>query len=218
MVLFALLSGLGLLVTAVLSDTWLGRLDRAGIQTFVDLRSADLTAVMEAVGRLSGTRAVIAVGLAVAVLGLAVAASWRPVVFVVVTLVGEVGLYFFSAQVVDRLRPSVADLTSGLPSGASWPSGHAAAAASLYGALAALVIGYGRGRRRWAVLAVPVVLAPAIGISRIYEAAYYPTDVLAGLLLGGLWVYAGARVLLPAPGEGIRAGTAARPAAARERQ
>ncbi|GAB3349411.1 phosphatase PAP2 family protein [Modestobacter lapidis] len=212
--LFAVLSGLGLLVTAVLTDTWLGRWDRSVVQWFADLRTPDLTPVMEVVGRLAGTPVVIALGLTLAVLALAVTASWRPVVFVVVTLVGEVALYFATAEVVSRLRPSVADLTSGLPSGASWPSGHAAAAAAVYGAVAALVIAYSRGRWRWAALALPVLLAPVIAITRIYVAAHYPTDVIAGLLLGGLWVVACARVLLPGPGTGVRAGTAGRAGAA----
>jgi undecaprenyl-diphosphatase len=209
--LFAVLSVLGLLVTGAWTDTWLGRFDRGVVRWFVELRSDELTSVMETVGGLAGTRTGIGVGLALAVLALAVSASWRPVVFVVVALVGEVTLYFASSQVVDRLRPAVADLTSGLPSGASWPSGHAAAAAALYGALAALVVVHGRAPWRWAVLALPVLLAPAIGVSRIYVAAHYPTDVLAGLVLGGLWVHACARVLLARSGEGTRAGTAVRP-------
>jgi undecaprenyl-diphosphatase len=207
--LFVLISGLGLIVTGALADTWVNRVDRAVVGWFVEQRSAGLTTVMDFIGMLSGTRAVVAVGITLAVLSLAVAASWRPVLFVVVTILGEVALYFASAQVVDRLRPDVADLTSGLPTAASWPSGHAAAAAALYGALAALVLAYSRGRWTWAVLAVPVVLGPLIGVSRMYVAAHYPTDVLAGLLLGGLWVYACARLLLPPPGRGVRAGVRA---------
>ena len=197
--LFAVVTVLGLLVTAVLTGTWLGRLDRGIVREFVELRSPGLTTVMETVSTLSGTRTVIVLGLVLAVLGSAVAASWRPVVFVLGTLVGEVVLYFTSAQVVSRARPAVADLTSGLPSGASWPSGHSAAAAVLYGGLAALVLVYARGRWRWLVLAVPLLLAPAIGVSRVYVAAHHPTDVLAGLALGAVWVWACARFLLPTP-------------------
>jgi undecaprenyl-diphosphatase len=202
--LAGLLAGLGLLVTGALTDTRLSRLDRSVVAWFADVRSSELTILVESVGSLAGARTVIALGLAMAVLALAVAATWRPVVFVVVTLAGEVVLYWAVAQVVDRLRPAVADLTSGLPSGASWPSGHAAAAAAAYGAVAALVIAYGRARGRWAVLVLPVVVAPAVGISRVYVAAHYPTDVVAGLLLGGLWVATCARLLLPSPGRHSR--------------
>ncbi len=203
--LTGLLAGLGLLVTGALTGTWLGRLDRSVVTWFVEVRSSGLTTLTETVGSLAGTGTVTALGLALAVLALAVAASWRPVVFVLAALVGEVVLYWTIAQVVERLRPAVADLTSGLPTGASWPSGHAAAAAAAYGAIAALVIAYGRARRRWAVLALPLVVAPAVGISRVYVAAHYPTDVVAGLLLGGLWVAACACLLLPPPGRGTRA-------------
>ncbi|MGY1683148.1 phosphatase PAP2 family protein [Geodermatophilus sp. SYSU D01176] len=210
LVLAGLLAGLGLLVTGAWTDTWLGRVDRSGVAWFVEVRSGGLTTVMETVGSLAGTRTVIAVGLATAVLALAVAARWRPVVFVAVTLVGEVVLYWAVAQVVDRSRPAVPDLTTGLPAGASWPSGHAAAAVAAYGAVAALVIAYGRATGRWAVLALPLLVAPAVGITRIYVAAHHPTDVVAGLLLGGIWVAACAHVLLPPPGRGTRAATAAR--------
>ena len=72
--------------------------------------------------------------------------------------------------------------------------------------MAVLVLRYARTRWRWAVLALPVVLAPAVGLSRLYVAAHYPTDVLAGLLLGGLWLLACARILLPPEGEHPAAG------------
>ncbi|MGY1855781.1 phosphatase PAP2 family protein [Modestobacter sp. SYSU DS0290] len=198
--LFATLAGLGLLVTGVLMDTALGRFDRSVTVWFVDQRTETLTTVAEAVGALSGTRAVIAVGLTLAVLSLAWAGSWRPVVFVLVTVIGEVALYFVIGLVVGRVRPDVVDLTEGLPVGASWPSGHSGMAVALYGALAVLVISYGVGRRRWAVLAVPVLLAPAIGITRIHIAAHHPTDVLAGLLLGTGWVLACAWAVQPGSG------------------
>ncbi|WP_324277587.1 phosphatase PAP2 family protein [Blastococcus brunescens] len=204
-VVVAALGVLGLLVTAVLTDTWLGRLDRDIVASLVEERTAFRSDLATAVSTLGGTRAVIAVGLSAAVLALAVTGRRRPALFVVVTLVGEVLLYFVVAQIVGRLRPDVADLVSELPSGASWPSGHSAAAAALYGAVAALVLVSSRSPWRWAVLALPVVLAPAIGLSRLYVAAHYPTDVVAGLVLGGAWVLVCARfVLVPAAADAAR--------------
>lgn len=111
-------------------------------------------------------------------------------------MLGEVSLYFVTAQVVERARPDAVDLTAGLPLTASFPSGHAAAAVALYGALAALVIVYGHHRWRWAVLVLPVLLPPLIGLTRVYVAAHYPTDVAAGLLLGTAWVLACTRLML----------------------
>lgn len=202
--LSAVLIALGLLVTAVLGDTVLGRFDRQVAQAAVELRSPTLTDVATAVGFLSGTAMVIAVPVILAVLALAVTGSWRPVVFVLVTVAGELGTYFVVSRIVDRARPAVADLTSGLPTAASWPSGHVAAAAALYGALAALVLTLARGRWRWAVLAVPVLVVPAVALSRVYTAAHYPTDVLAGAVLGTVWVLVCARYLLPGVGDQVR--------------
>lgn len=205
-VLFLVLTSLGLLVTGVLGGTWLGRWDLAVVRELLAARSPGRTDLADAVGLLGGTPVVIAVTVSAAVLGLAVAATRRPVVFVVVALGGELALYWACAQVVDRARPAVADLTDGLPTAASWPSGHVAASVVVYGAVVALVLSYGRARLRWALLVLPVLVGLAVGISRIYVAAHHPTDVLAGLLLGAVWVTACARVLLPAPGRGVRAG------------
>ncbi|MDK3255774.1 phosphatase PAP2 family protein [Blastococcus capsensis] len=188
---------LGLLITAVLGDSVIGRFDRAVVQALTEARTPTLTDVFDVISMLSGTPMVIAVSLALAVVALAITASWRPVAFVVVTVLGELGIYFVVSRTVDRARPAVADLTSNLPTAASWPSGHVAAAVAVYGALAALVITLSRSRWRWAVLAVPVLVAPAVGLARIYTAAHYPTDVLAGLVLGTVWVLACAHYLLP---------------------
>lgn len=215
-VLFVVLSAAGLLVTRALADTWLGRFDLDVVAWFVDVRTEGLTSVMTAVGTLSGTSAVIGVSLSLAVLGLAVTASWRPVAFVAVAVLGEVLLYVVVGQVVGRARPDVLDLTSGLPVGASWPSGHVAAAAALYGAVAAVVLTYSHARWRRAVLVLPLLLPPVIGVTRIYVAAHHPTDVVAGLVLGGVWVLACARLVLRRPpDQAVPAAQAARPAATR---
>ena len=198
--LLAVLTALGLTVTRVLGDTWLGRLDRGVAAWAVEVRSPGLTSVADAVDSLSSTSAVLGVGLSLATTTLAVTRSWRPVAFVGVALGGEVLLHVLVSQLVGRPRPAVADLTSELPAAASWPSGHTTAAAALYGAVAAVVLALSRSRWRWAVLAIPLVLAPVVGGSRVYVAAHHLTDVLAGLALGGLWVWACAVLLLPRAG------------------
>jgi membrane-associated phospholipid phosphatase len=69
------------------------------------------------------------------------------------------------------------DMTFGLP------SGHAQNAAAIWGLLATLV------RRRW-VWAVALALILAIGLSRIYLGLHFPSDVLAGWLIGAALVWA----------------------------
>jgi membrane-associated phospholipid phosphatase len=195
--LVAVLSALGLLVTGPLSDTGVGRFDLAVTSSLLELRTETWTRVAGTIGALGGTRIVVGGGLVLAVVAMAVTRSRRPAVFVAVTLGGEVVLYFLVAQLVERARPPVADLTSGLPTGASWPSGHVAASVAMYGALAVLVVSHTSTRWRWGVLAVPALIAPAVGFARIYVAAHHPTDVVAGLVLGTCWVLVCAAVFLP---------------------
>lgn len=68
--------------------------------------------------------------------------------------------------------------------GYSFPSGHATVAAALFLVLAWLW--YRRTRRRWPGPA-GLLLTLLIGTSRIYLGAHYPSDVLAGFVLGIAW-------------------------------
>ena len=67
----------------------------------------------------------------------------------------------------------------------SFPSGHATLAIALYGILTWITfrILHPAWQRAAAVLA-DLVFIPAIGLSRIYLGAHYPTDVIAGYLTG----------------------------------
>ena len=194
--LLVALSGLGLLVTSALTDTAVARLDARIVQQILDLRTDDRTQVARAVSMLSGTPMVLALTVGMSVVALALRLGRRPVVFVATVVLGEVLLYFATSRTVDRARPDVPDLTSGLPVAASWPSGHTAAAVAVYGALAALTLVHNRSRWRWTVLVLPLLLPLAVAVSRVYLAAHRPTDVLAGLVLGTVWLLASTRSLL----------------------
>lgn len=74
-----------------------------------------------------------------------------------------------------------------LESDASFPSGHSTAAAAAMTALFFL----GNRRKTWACL----LFALAMGLSRLYLAVHYPTDVLAGLLIGFGAGYLAARLV-----------------------
>ena len=84
-------------------------------------------------------------------------------------------------HVVDRARPFAVDTSIALlikaPSGASFPSTHSCLAA------ASTVVLFARNK----VLGfVALALTLCIAFSRLYLYVHYPTDVLAGLLLGVL--------------------------------
>lgn len=86
---------------------------------------------------------------------------------------------------VERPRP---DLVPHLVSTSTWsfPSGHACSSAAVYMGLAA-VLAADRLHRRIA-MAAAALLAAAVAVSRVYLGVHYPTDALAGLALGWMWV------------------------------
>ena len=63
------------------------------------------------------------------------------------------------------------------------PSGHAQNAAAFWGVLADGI------RRRWAWI-LAILIAFLIGLSRLYLAVHFPTDVLAGWVIGALLLWA----------------------------
>ena len=71
----------------------------------------------------------------------------------------------------------------------AFPSGHATTAAAFYLALLIAFVAL-RPRRRTVLLAagtVACVLVIGVAISRVYLGVHYPSDVVAGLLLGSVW-------------------------------
>lgn len=74
------------------------------------------------------------------------------------------------------------------PQSYSFPSGHALTSMVIYGTLAYLVARTEptRRMRRWTLIGAATLIL-GIGLSRLYLAVHYPSDVLAGYLAGFAW-------------------------------
>jgi undecaprenyl-diphosphatase len=69
----------------------------------------------------------------------------------------------------------------------SYPSGHAAVATATFTTLA-FVLGRRSGRRRTiAIAAAAIALIALVGFSRLYLGVHYPSDVVAGVIIGLSW-------------------------------
>jgi undecaprenyl-diphosphatase len=133
------------------------------------------------------THAIMAVGLLSGALALGLIRRWRPVLFLVTLMFGELVLFLGAAAVLGRERPAVTQLDGKLPTSA-YPSGHIAATICLYAAIALLVIPRTRAWWRWLTL-VPAVLMPVlVMVSRFYRGMHHPTDALGSVLLAAAWV------------------------------
>lgn len=90
---------------------------------------------------------------------------------------------------IHRTRPDTLYVSRMYFKSASFPSGHAFGAAVIFGLLAYLAAHY---TPPWQYIACSFlgILIISIGVSRIYLGAHYPSDVLAGWILGGLTVVA----------------------------
>ncbi len=94
---------------------------------------------------------------------------------------------------VHRPRPfavlGMGVLTGPVPQGSSFPSGHATAA---FAGAVAWIRTLAQG---WRSRLVPLLYAALVGWSRIYLGAHWPSDVLAGALLGALLGYLAERYI-----------------------
>ncbi len=94
-------------------------------------------------------------------------------------------------MIVNRPRPELWTRLV-VATAAAFPSGHALASATFYPALAWL-LSEGRRSRRWILLVLAGLVALYVGFGRLYLGVHWPTDVLAGWMLGvaqttlGLW-------------------------------
>jgi undecaprenyl-diphosphatase len=90
---------------------------------------------------------------------------------------------------VVRQRPEMAAI---IEQSFSFPSGHATIAVALYGFLAYILFRLYKTRKIKIITCVAVVfLVLLIGVSRLYLGVHYVSDVLAGYLVGALWLSIG---------------------------
>jgi undecaprenyl-diphosphatase len=133
------------------------------------------------------THMILAVGVIAGAVALSVIRQWRPVVFLLVTMFGELSLFLASAAFVGRVRPDVPHLDGRLPT-SSFPSGHVAATILLYAAIVVLALPRVRAWWRWLFVAAAVLMPLWVAASRMYRGMHHPTDILGSLLLAAGWL------------------------------
>jgi undecaprenyl-diphosphatase len=181
----AILLGLCVL-TALLGigvRAWAPGFDLQTMQAIAGHRDATLTAIAGIVTN-AGSFALLA-PLSIAFLLLRRWKRRSDDIALLVTAAGSAVLPIVTKLIVARPRPTLEHLSQ--LTSLSFPSEHTTQAAAVYLTIAILLSkGLNRGWREL-VVALAIVIALAVAWSRVYLGVHYPTDVVAGLLLGWGW-------------------------------
>lgn len=151
----------------------------------------------------------------VAAVALLVSRRSRAAAFVVVARLLELGVETAVKNLVGRPRPALIDPVAGA-SGFSFPSGHAAGSAAVFGAVVVIVMGElstAQRALRTSIVGLAVVFVVGVAVSRVLLGVHYPSDVTAGVLLGVASLVA-ARPILPRNASGITTRAGAPPPSA----
>lgn len=117
----------------------------------------------------------------------------KEIVALWIALIGGSATTYLLKIIIDRPRPIDAVI---LEDSASFPSGHATIAVAFYGFFAYLLFNnikniHTSQKYRASIILAGAVLIFLIGFSRLYLGVHYLSDVLAGYLVGLLWLLVG---------------------------
>jgi membrane-associated phospholipid phosphatase len=168
--------------------------DGAVLRWFVVHRDPFATGLAIVLAALGGAAAMTVLAV-VTVLVLGYLRHWEQAVVVAVTAVGAWLLVIGLKTFYGRPRPPRFQQVIHYH-GHSLPSGHALGATVVVGVVAAVTYPVLSGSRGRAALVVGVAaMVLLVGVSRLYLAAHWLTDVLTGWLLGGAWLAVGVTAL-----------------------
>lgn len=175
----------GLMFDAFDRGTAFGRFDEAIAKFGAASATSTSTAILDFITSLGGTRIITALTVIVGVGALIRTKSWWPVAYVSAVSIGQALVNNGIKMLVQRERPAISQLADW--SGASFPSGHSAAAAATYAGLAFVLVQGQSRRARIAIVSGAVVTAMAIAATRALLGVHWLTDVIAGVAIGWAW-------------------------------
>jgi undecaprenyl-diphosphatase len=188
---------IGALAVAVMEIAVVARADIAIAGAIHSLTTEWLTSLWMAVSDLAAPKAILLMTLAMSGL-LVVGRHWHGAAALVLSVLAAQVAVELAKELISRPRPGGADAIVD-PSGFSFPSAHSASAVALYLMLAVIAAGLLKPRLRILAYIAAALVVALVGFSRVYLGAHYPTDVLAGWLLGGVIVIAAWRLCSPLP-------------------
>jgi len=121
--------------------------------------------------------------------------NYRPyLIGLVTTLAGAAGSAYVLKEIVARARPGGLIPYAAVETSFSFPSGHATASMALYGFIAFILYRL-YPRYKTVIVMVATLIILSIGFSRLYLGLHFPSDVIAGYVVGGVWVWIGSKLV-----------------------
>ena len=177
------------LTESVIDSEWVVTLDMRFTAMLYSIRSEWLSYVLFAFTKLGNRETVFIVGGVVTAIFLyrkrfvAILAFWLALAGVGITVQ-------YGKTIISRDRP--AKVAYYPVDNFSFPSGHATTVVALYGMLAYFLYRhFNSPRYQRLTIWASAVLVVIVGFSRIYLGVHYLSDVLAGFMLGALWLLVG---------------------------
>lgn len=134
-----------------------------------------------------GSSTILTIIVLLVVLFLLLKKEYRSIIYVLSASIGggilvQVLKFIFSRERPDTALYLASEITM------SFPSGHSAMSAVVYLSLAVLISRIENSRKsRIFIITAALIISFIVGLSRIYLSVHYPTDVLAGWMIGLFW-------------------------------
>ena len=189
------------ITVAVTEFSSVDHLDAVASEDAQERMTRESTSWADHIANLASTRTALAVTI-VGALVLLFRRHWHSAIALALVFPVTQGAVQLVKLIVERPRPAGNSAYLAEAQGFSFPSAHSATSVAVYATIAVILIRASRhGHSRVAIATLATALVLAVGLSRVLLGAHYPTDVLAGWIVGALvaslcWLVA-ARIPLP---------------------
>jgi membrane-associated phospholipid phosphatase len=182
-------------------DQWLHQFDRPIMEWVQSFINPGMTMVMEGITFLGSTIGLISLLFISVIWMLWKRKRWEALFTVIAIGTGQLFNKLLKGM-IQRPRPDFNRLVE--EAGYSFPSGHSMVSLVFYGMVGLICYMFVRNQLpKLLIVLVTVMVVLLIGISRIYLGVHYPSDVLGGFIIGGIWLaicYAGLKAVLKSRG------------------